>query len=197
MNEVWLRTNRRALLLGMMLPGVVCFVSWAAFGWCLATGRHWALQFVLLSIGVVAFWMVGVMVYAMMRPRLGYEAGELLVYLDPTQATRVPIDIVEVFFLGQGPSELPRLKGREPETQNVIIRLAESAVDWKHRDVRPAIGHWCEGYITIRGSWCERITPEVMKRLNRRLAEVQREARGTSRCEIEKSEVRDQRSDAR
>jgi len=183
MSEVWLRTNRRALLLGMVFPAVACVVSWAAFGWCLATGRHWALQLVLLSVGVVALWMVGVMVYAMMRPRVGYEAGELWVFLEPTEATRVPIDIVEVFFLGQGPSELPRLKGREPETQNVIIRLAESAVDWKHRDVRPAIGHWCEGYITIRGSWCERITPDVMRRLNRRLSEVQKEQRGKSDAE--------------
>jgi hypothetical protein len=176
MSEVWLRTNRRALVLGMVFPAVVCVVSLAAFAWCLGTGRNWALQLVLLTVGVVALWMVGVMLYAMMRPRVGYEGGELLVFLEPTQATRLPIDIVEVFFLGQGPSELPRLKGREPETQNVIIRLAEAAVDWKHRDVRPAIGHWCEGYITIRGSWCERITPEVMKRLNRRLSEVKRES---------------------
>lgn len=177
MTEVWLRTNRRALSLGMLFPGVVCVVSWAAFGWCLASGGNWALQLVLLTVGVVAAWMMGVMVYAMSRPRVGYEEGELLIFLEPTKATRVPIEIVEVFFLGQGPSELPRIKGREPETQNVIIRLAESAVDWKHRDVRPAIGHWCEGYITIRGSWCERITPEVMRKLNRRLVEVKAAAR--------------------
>jgi hypothetical protein len=177
--------------LGMMFPAVVCLFSLVAFGWCLGTGRHWALQLGLLTVGVVALWMVGVMVYAMTRPRVGYEAGELLVFLEPTQATRVPIEIVEVFFLGQGPSELPRLKGREPETQNVIIRLAESAVDWKHRDVRPAIGHWCEGYITIRGSWCERITPEVMRRLNRRLVEAKRE---NAECE---KEVRGQKSEVR
>jgi hypothetical protein len=175
MSEVWLRTNRRALGLGIVFPALVCIVNWSAFGWCLGTGKHWALQLTLLTAGVVALWMIGVMVYAMTRPRVGYEAGDLLVFLEPTQATRIPIDIVEVFFLGQGPSELPRLKGREPETQNVIIRLAESAPEWKHRDVRPAIGHWCEGYITIRGSWCERITPEVMRGLNRRLSEVKRE----------------------
>ena len=194
MSEVWLKTNRRALVLGMVFPAVVCVVSLAAFGWCLGTGRHWALQLVTLTVGVVSLWMVGVMVYAMTRPRVGYETGELLVFLEPTQATRVPIDIVEVFFLGQGPSELPRLKGREPETQNVIIRLAEAAADWKHRDVRPAIGHWCEGYITIRGSWCERITPEVMRRLNRRLSEVKREraeqAEGESGREGEGARIR-------
>jgi hypothetical protein len=95
----------------------------------------------------------------------------------------VPIDIVEVFFLGQGPSELPKLHGREPETQNVIIRLAESATNWKHRDVKPAIGLWCEGYITIRGSWCEPITPEIMRKLNHRLAEIQRERKAATAAE--------------
>ena len=64
--------------------------------------------------------------------------------------------------------------GSDP-ANNVIVRLAESASDWKHRDVRPAIGHWCEGYITLRGSWCEPITPALMKRLNHRLAEVHRQ----------------------
>jgi hypothetical protein len=177
MTQVWLKTNRRALLLGMLFPAIVCLLAWAAFAWCLATGKHWGLQLALLTVAVVASWMIGVMVYAMTRPRVGYEAGNLLVFLEPTKPTPVPINIVEVFFLGQGPSELPRLNGREPETQNVIIRLAESAADWKHRDVRPAIGHWCEGYITIRGSWCEPITPDVMRSLNRRLVEVKAAAR--------------------
>ena len=94
--------------------------------------------------------------------------------------TRVPIEIVECFFLGQGASELPKLQGREPETQNVVIRLAESASEWKHRDVRPSFGQWCEGYITIRGAWCEPITPELMKRLNQRLVEVQHERKAAA-----------------
>ena len=75
-------------------------------------------------------------------------------------------------------SELPRLKGREPETQNVVVRLAETATDWKHRKVRPAFGQWCEGYITIRGAWCERITPDLVRSMNHRLAELKRERDG-------------------
>ncbi|HMC10707.1 MAG TPA: hypothetical protein VKH44_05435 [Pirellulaceae bacterium] len=136
------------------------------------------LQLLLVLVTAIPLWMIGELLYAIFRPRIAYEAGELLVFLEPARPTRVPIGIVEVFFLGQGPSELPKLKGREPETQNVVIRLAESAADWKHRDVRPSFGHWCEGYITIRGSWCEPITPELMRGLNHRLAEVQRERRG-------------------
>lgn len=129
----------------------------------------------LLIVSLVPAWLLFQLTRALRQPRLAYDSGELLVYLEPQLPTRVPIDIVECFFLGQGPSELPKLKGREPETQNVIVRLAEAATDWKHRDVRPAIGHWCESYITLRGSWCEPITPALMKRLNHRLAEVHRE----------------------
>lgn len=180
MAEVWLKTNRRALALGMVLPGMLLMLCGSALIWTLVTQQHWLVQFVLLLLASAPLWMMGELVYALMRPRIGYEAGKLLVFLEPVSPTQVPIEIVEVMFLGQGPSELPKLKGREPETQNVIIRLAESASDWKHRDVRPAIGHWCEGYITIRGAWCERITPELMRRLNHRLVEVQRERKAVS-----------------
>ena len=175
--EVWLGTNRRALGLGMLLPGLVAGVSVLALVWLTFAGRaSWPLVILFSLLMVVPLWVVGQMLYAMWQPRIGYSAGELLVYLDsPVRPARIPIEVVECFFLGQGGSQLPKLKGREPETQNVIVRLAEAAEAWKHRDVRPALGNWCEGYITIRGSWCERITPELMRRMNGRLAEVKRE----------------------
>jgi len=175
MPEVWLSTNRRALALGMVLPALILAGSLGGLIWSVVTQRHWAMSLALLSAVLLALWMLGELLYALWQPRLAYDRRELLVFLEPTRPTRVPIEIVECFFLGQGPSELPRLKGREPETQNVIVRLAESAADWKHRDVKPAIGHWCEGYITLRGSWCEPITPAIMQRLNHRLAELHRE----------------------
>jgi len=183
MAEAWLKTNRRALALGMALPGIVLAAAGAALVWAIGSGQAWYVQLPLLIIAAVPLWMIGELLYALLRPRIGYESGELLVFLEPTRPTRVPIDIVEVFFLGQGPSELPQLKGREPETKNIVIRLAESATDWKHRDVRPSFGQWCEGYITLRGSWCEPITPVLMRRLNQRLADVQRERRGASEVE--------------
>jgi hypothetical protein len=185
MVEVWLKTNRRALGLGLVLPVGVTAAAWAGLVWAAMSGQHWGVQGMLLALGAVGLWMIGGLVYAMTQPRVAYEAGELLVYLEPGRATRVPIGFVEVFFLGQGPGELPKLKGREPETQNVIVRLAESAEEWKHRDVRPALGHWCEGYITIRGSWCERITPQLMRRMNGRLAEVKRESVQSSKFKVQ------------
>jgi len=180
MPEVWLRTNRRALALAMILVGTLLAVTLGAIplgvllgGIPAASQATFAAS--MFAISAVPAWLLLQLARAMWQPRLAYDSGELLVFFEPNTPTRVPIDIVECFFLGQGASELPKLKGREPETQNVIVRLAESAVDWKHRDVRPAIGHWCEGYITLRGSWCEPITPALMKRLNHRLAEIHRQ----------------------
>jgi hypothetical protein len=38
--------------------------------------------------------------------------------------------------------------------------------------VKPAFGNWSEGYVTVRGTWCEPLDSEVVRRLNRRLKEV-------------------------
>lgn len=173
--EIWLRTNRRALLMAMIPPGLLLAGNLAVMVWSLATHQTWFITAMCGLFVLVLLWLISGLTSAMFLPRIAYQNGDLLVYLELHRATRVPIDIVEVFFLGQGPSELPKLRGREPETQNVIVRLAESATEWKHRQVRPAFGMWCEGYITIRGSWCEKITPEIMRRLNQRLAEVHRQ----------------------
>ena len=175
MPEVWLRPNRRALLLGMVLPAVAvlagawgvayAIVTQASFWWMLPGGL----------IALVGIYLIGSLGFSLSLPRVAYEPGALLVYLGSQEPVRVPIDVVEVFFVGQGASNLPKMKGREPETTNIIVRLAESAGDWKHRDVDPRFAHWCEGYITLRGAWCEPIGETALRRLNKRLVEVQRE----------------------
>ena len=183
MPEVWLRNNRRALVVGMFLPGLFLLAALTGLAYSLWSGQPWWVAALAAALCLPPLWLIGSLAYTMTRPRVAYESGELLVFMDSTRPTRVPIDIVEVFFIGQGPSELPKLKGREPETSNVIIRLAESAEDWKHRDVRSALGQWCEGYITLRGSWCEPLTRDVLQKLNHRLIEVQRERRAAMKQE--------------
>jgi hypothetical protein len=179
MREIWLHTNRRAILLGMLLPGSIAVLgtALAVTAWQLDVAWWWeAMGLVAAAAGLV---MLASLASWMNVPRLAYEAGELLVFID-RQPIRVPIDVVEVFFLGQGPSFLPELAGREPETANVIVRLAESAGEWKHLDVNPRVAHWCEGYITLRGAWCEPIQPEGLRKLNARLAEIHRERKAAA-----------------
>ena len=157
-----------ALLLLTALPFAVTasgFVRWAAVG-----------------ISLPAAYLLGLTLYLMRRPRLAYAQGCLLVYLRPGKPIRVPIDVVECFFLGQGPTLLPNpLRGADhiEETSTIVIRLAESAEEWKHVDVKPAQGLWCDGYITIRGTWCERIDAALLQRLNQQLVEAHREVSRT------------------
>jgi hypothetical protein len=82
---------------------------------------------------------------------------------------RVPVDVVECFLLGQGPSLLP---GANPaaETANVIARLSEKSPEWSHVEVNRLLGSWCGGYVTIRGTFCEPLNVDVVNRLNAALA---------------------------
>lgn len=174
MPEIWLRNNRRALTMGLLIPAVIELLGSA--GLVIYFGAYpsvWVLipSIALMSVGTL---LMLSLLFAMQQPRLAYEEEQLLVYLDEPAPVRVPIDVVECFFLGQGPSFLPNLDGKESETSNVIVRLAESAHEWHHRDTKPQIAHWCEGYITLRGAWCEPISNEALGKLNKRLVEAHR-----------------------
>jgi hypothetical protein len=176
-SEIWLNTNRRACLVLAILPGICVF---ACAIWFIFATTPLSFWLGVLAFGPMALWLASTL-YRMRQPRLAFKNGRLLVYLGGLQAIQVPIDIVECFFLGQGPSMLPRsLEGKHgeaAETATIVVRLAESAREWHHRDVLASLGQWCEGYITIRGTWCEPLTREVVARLNQRLVEAHREAR--------------------
>lgn len=175
MPEIWLRPNRRALLLGLMLPAILVAVGALLLTCSLLFQWHWIGHVAAGLSLLAAAYLAGNILWIAAQPRLAYEPDSLLVYFEPREPIRVPLEFVECFFLGQGASELPKIDGVEPETSNVIVRLAERAKDWHHRDVQPAIGHWCEGYITLRGAWCEPISGEALKQLNQRLAAAHRE----------------------
>jgi hypothetical protein len=46
--------------------------------------------------------------------------------------------------------------------------------------VKPALGAWCDSYVTIRGTWCEPLNGELIRRLNRRLREVTEQTRAAA-----------------
>jgi len=175
--EVWLRPNRRMFSAGI----IILALSLAGTIPLIATSRHVAVTTVGWMIGALTLLLVFFAVRIIMRPRLAYDDGCLLVYLGSAQPHRVPIELVECFFLGQGPSLLPAptLVGERdsPESATIVVRLAETAGDWKHVEVRPSLGQWCDGYITIRGTWCEPINAERLKQLNYRLVTTHRQQR--------------------
>jgi hypothetical protein len=106
------------------------------------------------------------------RPRIAFRNGEVLFHLRSGAPVAVPVEIVEAFFLGQGPANIPAVGGQPAETVNLVARLSQKAPEWAKVEVKPALGLWCEGYVTIRGTWCEPLNGEVIRRLNRRLREL-------------------------
>lgn len=175
MREVWLRPNRRALLANLILPGLLLAAGVPLLlGWPsgAAAARIGGGVLVLFSAAIAANLM-----RQLRSPRLAFEDGHLVVFLGTPRPIRVPVDLVECFFRGQGPALLAGDDDDETETANVIVRLAEAAPEWHHQSVSRSLGHWCEGYITIRGTWCEPINRELIGRLNSRLVHVHRELR--------------------
>lgn len=175
--ETWLRPNYRPIYVALILPAAGLLVGIAlAFGAFLAAGPTWIIGLgIITALASIAG--IGSLVRMLYVPRLGYVTGELHVSLGSRQPIAVPINAVECFFLGQGPAMLTanESESNSAETTNVVVRLSEAAEEWKHRTVRPEYGHWCDGYIVIRGTWCEPIQPDLLKRLNQRLVEVHRQ----------------------
>jgi hypothetical protein len=79
---------------------------------------------------------------------------------------RVPIEHVEAFLLGQGPAWLPGKRMERAATITLVVKLSERVKEWEHVAVFPAWGSWCDHYVTIRGTWCEPLSLEVVNRLN-------------------------------
>jgi hypothetical protein len=176
MREIWLHNNRR--ITGLCLFGSVTLlvlslsVLYFAFGRSSATLRS---SVAIMCAIVVAMTVRHAKLFS--TPRLVFTGTHLEVTL-AARPVEVPIDVVEVFFLGQGPSQVHTKTGRDIVNSTLVVRLAESASDWRCRSVNPRLGQWCDGYITIRGIWCEPLNVDVIRRLNHRLVEAKRHKKG-------------------
>lgn len=172
MTEVWLHPNRRVLLLAMF-PALALGV----LGGLLVRETESSLIHILGMMGLaISLMMIVGLVRQLASPRIAYRQGHVLFYLKSARPFEVPVKTVEAFFQGQGPAHLPSDKQYQTKSVNLVARLSQKFPDWQHREVKPALGSWDEGYVTIRGTWCEPITLEVIRRLNRRLKEVSTEA---------------------
>jgi hypothetical protein len=168
MREVWLHANRRVLLMAIVPALGLALVGAALLGAAdggVVRGVAWALVGVgvVLTIGLTG---------QLRRPRIAFRDGEVLFNLRTGAPVTVPVEVVEAFFLGQGPANLPSVGGKPAETVNLVARISQKAPEWAKVEVKPALGNWCEGYVTIRGTWCEPLDGEVIRRLNRRLREI-------------------------
>jgi hypothetical protein len=167
--ETWLRPNRRVLFVSLVgslvLIGLACWLFQFPEPIYYWTGACLLPCAVLLAIRIF---------FRAARRRLAYKTGALLVDLGRRQPISVPIDQVECFFLGSSKTTLSGVWGLQSRAVSVVVRLAEKAVDFHDRPVSPRLGSWNDGYITIRGSWCEPVSPALIAKLNKRLTEAQK-----------------------
>lgn len=171
MPEVWLRPNRRVLALAMIPMVAVGAVSLALWKWGGGMPPGW----ICLTIAIFTAGLLLGLLRELGRPRIAYREGSLLFRLKAGKPFAVPLHVVEAFFQGEGLAHLPGESQHQAKSVNLIARLSQRDTQWHQRDVKTALGRWEEGYITVRGTWCEPITQDVIRRLNRRLTEVKRE----------------------
>ncbi len=169
-SEVWLSANRRILVLAM-LPVLALDVLGAIL---LVNYESVVLRAIAWGILAISTCLLVGLVQQFSRPRIGYRNGQVLFYLKAGAPIGVPTEVVEAFFLGQGPAFLPGQKNQKTETVNLVARISQRAPEWAKQNVKPALGRWCDGYVTIRGTWCEPLTGQVIRRLNKLLGEVTR-----------------------
>ena len=171
MREVWLRSNHRAIWFGTWPPALL-----ALLGGSIVTHPDAASNRLVWWIGVALLvgggGLVAALVTQLRQPRITYEDGRVMFHLRWGPPLGVPVEFVEAFFLGQGPTMLAGRQAHDEPTVNLVARLSQREPDWHRRDVKPALGAWCDGYVTIRGTWCEPLDGELIRRLNHRLREV-------------------------
>jgi hypothetical protein len=168
MREVWLKTNHRAILFGCTPPVILAIMGlWMT--WAASDHSAWRWTgFAAILIGALTALFL---LLQLRRPRVAFDAGNVLFYMRGGPPIAVPLEVVEAFFAGQGPAHLPGV-ANQPRTVNLIARLSRRNPEWAEQSVKLALGTWTDGYVTIRGSWCEPLDSETIRRLNRRLKEV-------------------------
>jgi hypothetical protein len=161
----------------------------AATVFCLtpAVGEvHIGLRVIAATLAGFSLVVIVSLLYWIFKPLLAYQNGYLLVYLNPPQVIKIPIDLVEVFFAGQSDSFMPNPmanRGEElSESRNIVIRLAERATEYHQRKVKPIFGSWEDGYIVVRGTWTEPLNKETFRFLNQSLVAAHRQQRETPKA---------------
>ncbi|MFV2070972.1 MAG: hypothetical protein ACC645_28730, partial [Pirellulales bacterium] len=103
MTECWLKPNRRALTMGMLLP-----ITMGAVG-CLLLLHGGGTSLGLAAIGVGGgltlsglIVMIGLLRH-LIGPRIGYRRGMVLFFLRAAGPIEVPVDVVGGFLLGESP----------------------------------------------------------------------------------------------
>jgi len=145
--EIWLRTNRRALQLALILPGLAVVGCAVGRGSPCKMRRRRCWRWFLVAIAIGAGYLSLSLIWQMGQPRLAYRLGELLVYLGEREPIAVPIEVVEVFFLGRVPAICRRWRARSRRRRTSLCgsrnrrRTGSTGREAGARDVVPELYH--------------------------------------------------------
>ena len=170
---VWLRSNH--------WPGVgIAGMAAALLLVVLLASRPWS-----RPVGVVPWLLGGGLGVAgaaglilSSRPRIVLVGKGLRVHLAPARVEVVPLEVVECFFLGSRlePPHPGDVRTGGDRVRTLVMRIAERAVDHAERPTLPLWGAWREGSVTFDGRWCEPLSVDLVRRLNRDLTTAKRAA---------------------
>jgi hypothetical protein len=175
--ERWLRGNSRAVRILAILPLAGATIGLSVAAGLLPISVPLPLRILAAALFAVGLLALATLVAAAWFPRVAYADGQLFLYLRPVPPCRVPIEFVECFLQGEGPVQAGWQAADDLDVRNVAIRIAERAKDWQQVEIHSAIGHWCGGYITIRGTWCEPINARLLATLNEKLVAAKKRQR--------------------
>ena len=169
MPEVWLQSNRRPFLLTAVVAlvvGVICSALGTIFIDTCGVWFWYAAVPASATIAVLAW-------YAADRPRIAFDGRSLLLGIRNGSPIAVPIELVEAFLLGKGPTYLSGKDDRKTEATTLILRVSERAPEFEKLETNLRLAAWCGHYVTMRGTWTEPLSVDLVNRLNQRLYDAQ------------------------
>src|SRR5687768_70368 len=129
MNEVWLRTNARLYLLPAAGLAIICLLSGVVIqvsGLGKTMGEPW---FVVAAVGLTV---AAGLALLSRRPRLACDGTNVRFYVRAGSPVDVPVELVEAFLLGRGPTYLPGHADDSTETTTLVVRISERAEEFNH-----------------------------------------------------------------
>ena len=176
-SAIWLRGNTRPAFVMAAVFTLVCGGLLASL-WLTDTPPTPLIVWLVRAFCVLAAAVIATVLVAVSRPRLERVGRDVRVRLAPFRSHDVPLDVVECFFLGSRPLEQPGTVPDDLPTHRLgtlVVRLAERAVEWHERSTMMSEwGTWKEGAIVCDGRWCEPLSADLVRTLNRQLVEAKR-----------------------
>lgn len=180
MTEVWLRANQKPfkpVLSALLIGAAAAVCGWLAIGVTSGTAGATACWVTALfcTLAATALW------YVSRKPRIAFDGRSVLFFVRFGPPVAVPIELVEAFLIGRGPTFLPGRDHDPTETATIVVRIAERAEEFNKVETAAMLAGWCGHYVTLRGTWTEPLGLDVVNRLNQRLYDVQQAATATTR----------------